>query len=451
MLAIVRPMTGCLSQADENNRPPAGCSAAPFCSGSFGTAAQPPGPVQELALVAGTPSGQPQLAVGADGRVVLSWLEKIGEPSNYAFKFAVREGDRWTAPRTIVERDNFFVNWADVPSVFPMRAGGLVAHWLQKNGQGTYAYDVRLSVSDNDTARWGSDRTPYTDVSQTEHGFATFFDWPGGGTGVVWLDGREMTGGGGHDGHAAGAMTLRAARVTPDGTVSDEAKIDGRVCECCPTAAVATARGALVAYRDRSDTEVRDIAVMRLEEGKWHGPTYVHADNWQINACPSTALPSPRWATASPLPGLPLKATTPRAMVAFSSDGGKTFGKPVRVDDAQTLGRVDAVMLEDGRAVVSWLEFMPGASEFRARIVSPDGTREPAFTHHRVHGRPSGRLSADGAPGQRPGLCLDVHATDAAGKDRGRAVAVVAAAPSSRPARPSVQDRVGHCERWVLN
>jgi hypothetical protein len=70
---------------------------------------------------------------------------------------------------------------------------------------------------------------------------------------------------------------------------------------------------------------------------------------------------------------------TPRAMVAFSSDGGVTFGKPIRVDDAKTLGRVDAVMLEDGRAVVSWLEFMPGASEFRARIVSPDGSREPAI------------------------------------------------------------------------
>jgi hypothetical protein len=347
--------------------------------GSFGTAAQPPGPVQELALVAGTPSGQPQLAVGADGRVVLSWLEKIGEPSNYAFKFAVREGDRWSAPRTIVQRDSFFVNWADVPSVFPMRAGGLVAHWLQKNGQNTYAYDVRLSVSDKDTARWGSDRTPYTDVSQTEHGFATFFDWPGDGTGVVWLDGREMTGGGGHDGHAAGAMTLRAARVTPDGTVSDEAKIDGRVCECCPTAAVGTARGALVAYRDRSETEVRDIAVMRLEEGKWHGPTYVHADNWQINACPVNGPALTAVGDRVALAWFTAQADTPRAMVAFSSDGGKTFGKPVRVDDAQTLGRVDAVMLEDGRAVVSWLEFMPGASEFRARIVSPDGTREPAF------------------------------------------------------------------------
>lgn len=347
--------------------------------GSFGRAAQPPGPIKELAAVAGSPSGQPQLAVAADGRVVLSWLEKIGEPTKYAFKYALREGDGWTAARTIVERDNFFVNWADVPSVFPMRAGGLVAHWLQRNGPGTYAYDVRLSVSDKAAATWSADRTPYTDTSQTEHGFASFFDWPGGDTGLVWLDGREMTGGGGHDGHGGGAMTLRAARIAPDGTVADEARIDARVCECCPTGAVATATGALVAYRDRSETEIRDIAVLRLENGRWHGPTYVHADNWQINACP---VNGPALAAAGDrvaLAWFTAQGDTPRAMVAFSRDGGRSFGTPVRVDEAQTLGRVDVVMLDDGRAVVSWLEFVPGASEFRARIVSPDGTRQPAF------------------------------------------------------------------------
>ena len=360
----------------------AGALLALFCAlllGSFGTAAQRLGPIQELAVVASTPSGQPQLAVGADGRVVLSWLEKTGEPSTYAFKYAFREGDRWSAPRTIVERDSFFVNWADVPSVFPMRAGGLVAHWLQKNGEGTYAYDVRLSVSDDKSAQWRPDRTPYSDTSQTEHGFATFFDWPGDGTGVVWLDGREMTAGASHQAHAAGAMTLRVARVHPDGSVSEDNRLDARVCECCPTTAVATARGALVAYRDRSETEVRDIAVLRLEDGQWHGPTYVHADSWQINACPVNGPALTAVGDKVALAWFTAEGDTPRAMVAFSSDGGKTFGNPVRVDDTQTLGRVDAVMLDDGRAVVSWLEFMPGASEFRARIVSPDGAREPSF------------------------------------------------------------------------
>ena len=67
-------------------------------------------------------------------------------------------------------------------------------------------------------------------------------------------------------------------------------------------------------------------------------------------------------------------------MVAFSADGGATFGAPVRVDDKQTLGRVDVAILENGHALVSWLEFAEDGSEFRARAVSPDGSRGPHIT-----------------------------------------------------------------------
>ncbi len=49
---------------------------------------------------------------------------------------------------------------------------------------------------------------------------------------------------------------------------------------------------------------------------------------------------------------------SPRALLAFSTDGGRSFGAPIRVDEEQTLGRVDVAMLPDGRAVVSWLEFV---------------------------------------------------------------------------------------------
>jgi hypothetical protein len=183
----------------------------------------------------------------------------------------------------------------------------------------------------------------------------------------------------GHTGHETGAMTLRAARLNADGSTADEAKIDGRVCECCPTTAVATTRGALVAYRDRTDSEVRDIAVLRLENGTWHGPTYVHADNWKINACPVNGPALAAHGDHVALAWFTGVGDTPRVFVSFSKDGGRTFGRPVQVSDAQTLGRVDVVMLDDGRAVVSWLEFLPGASECRARIVAPDGTREPSF------------------------------------------------------------------------
>src|SRR6185312_7549316 len=75
-------------------------------------------PAVELSLPAG--SAQPNLAVTPDGRVVLTWLEPRGGPAGSkrrALKLAVRTARQWSEPRTIVESDSFFVNWADFPSL----------------------------------------------------------------------------------------------------------------------------------------------------------------------------------------------------------------------------------------------------------------------------------------------------------------------------------------------
>src|SRR6187455_1735178 len=58
--------------------------------------------------------------------------------------------------------------------------------------------------------------------------------------------------------------------------------VDTRVCECCQTSAAVTADGVLTAFRNRTDKEIRDIHVSRLEDGKWTEPTPVHNDNWDI-------------------------------------------------------------------------------------------------------------------------------------------------------------------------
>jgi hypothetical protein len=357
------------------------CAAVVLTAIATALAQQPIGTLRELPTPAVSPSAQPQLTVGTDGRVVLSWLEPIGSSNVRAFRYAYRDGNGWTTPTTIVERDNFFVNWADVPSVYPIGGGRLAAHWLQYNGSGTYAYDVRLSISDAEGKNWKPDTAPHRDGTTTEHGFASFFEWPGGGTGVVWLDGREMSGGHGasHESER-GAMTVRAARIAPDGTIGEDVRIDARVCECCPTTAVATSRGAVIAYRDRSDTEVRDIGVIRLENGKWTEPALVHADNWQINACP---VNGPALAAAGDrvaLAWFTAQGDQPRVQVAFSNDAGKTWSAPVRVDEAKSLGRVDAVMLDNRSAVVMWMEHLDTGSELRARVVHPDGKREPFMT-----------------------------------------------------------------------
>src|SRR3970282_1693708 len=62
--------------------------------------------------------------------------------------------------------------------------------------------------------------------------------------------------------------------------------LDLSTCDCCQTAAAATASGALLTYRDRTATEIRDIFVARFDNGAWQPGTRVHADDWTMPACP---------------------------------------------------------------------------------------------------------------------------------------------------------------------
>lgn len=79
-----------------------------------------------------------------------------------------------------------------------------------------YAYDVRLARSTDNGQTWMTSFTPHRDRTQTEHGFASLFQMPGAGLGLVWLDGRAVKAGPGHGEHGgrrrALADTVGAAR-----------------------------------------------------------------------------------------------------------------------------------------------------------------------------------------------------------------------------------------------
>jgi hypothetical protein len=259
--------------------------------------------------------------------------------------------------------------------------GTLVAHWLQKSGASTYAYDVRLSRSTDDGKTCTASALPHSDGTKREHGFASLFEMPGAGLGLIWLDGRAME----PDSHNApaaggGAMTLQFGSFDRTWKQTAETPVDTRVCECCPTTAAVTSEGPVVAYRDRTTDEIRDIVVSRLEGEKWTTPTPVANDRWNITGCPVNGpMIAARdrkvviaWFTGTDKQN--------RSFVAFSQDAGRTFGAPVRLDDAGSLGRVDVDLLEDGSAIASWIEFASGSAAFRFRRVDATGARSPAVT-----------------------------------------------------------------------
>jgi hypothetical protein len=78
--------------------------------------------VQALNSPAGVGSGEPNIHRGADGRIYLTWIEKQGDKIQ-ALRFAVFSGSAWSAPKTIIEGDNLFVNWADFPSLVVLPDG----------------------------------------------------------------------------------------------------------------------------------------------------------------------------------------------------------------------------------------------------------------------------------------------------------------------------------------
>ena len=322
-----------------------------------------------VASPAGPGSAEPNLTVGADGRVYMSWLEPAD--SGHALRFAVHDGSKWSNARTIVARRNFFVNWADFPSLEVLDGGALAAHWLERSGPASYAYGVRIAQSVNGGLTWNAPVMPHRDSSLTEHGFVAMWR-ERGALGAVWLDGRKFR----KDGHSASnEMMLVSTSVFPNGTRGPEVRLDERTCDCCQNAAAWTSDGPVIAYRNRSPDEIRDIYVTRRVGASWRAGVPVHRDNWKIAACPVNGPAIEARDRRVVLAWFTAPGDSARVNVAFSSDAGATFSTPTRVDGGTPAGRVDVALLSDGGALVTWVERVGGdIAAVRVRRIARDGT-----------------------------------------------------------------------------
>ncbi len=323
-------------------------------------------------------SREPELTVSQDGRVILSWVEKVDE-KQYALRTAALDRTGWSGAQTVAQGDNWFVNWADFPSVIALKDGTLAAHWLVKSGSATYAYNVNIAQSKDSGKSWTTPIIPHRDNTLTEHGFVSLISLADGRLGAVWLDGRNMKDMKETDEHAPSpeSMTLRYASIDAAGNLSDESELDERICECCQTSAALTRDGPIVVYRDRSQTEVRDIYMVRHVNGAWTKPQPVFADNWQINGCPVNGPSVAADGASVVVAWFTGAADTPRVEIAFSRDAGATFSQPIQVDDGESVGRVDTVLLPDGSALVCWLSGNTDGGAIKVRRVRADGSVGP--------------------------------------------------------------------------
>lgn len=323
---------------------------------------------------------EPSLVTLADGRVMMSWTELSGD-TYAAVETAIYDGATWSNPVTVAEGNDLFISYADFSSAVGLPDGRIAVSWLRMNGDSYYDYDVNIAISDDDGKTWDSPIVPHRDGLVTQHGFVTLLPDAKEGLLAMWLDGRAYETGDtfGSDGADAGAMQLRATTVNADRTLSEDLLLDDMTCTCCQTSAAVTEDGTvLLAYRDRTVDEVRDISVVRRVDGTWTAPKPISGDGWEIDGCPVNGPAISANGDYTSLVWFTGAGGVPSVKMAFSDDQGASFGPARKIDLGGPAGRVDLLQLNDGSALVSWVEWTAaGEVLLTCRATATDGCGDP--------------------------------------------------------------------------
>jgi hypothetical protein len=335
----------------------------------------------------GAGSAQPRLSVGVDGAPVLSWLEPAGDAT--VLRYATFASGVFAAPHEITRGDDLMVNWADVPSVQPITSDVWAAHWLKLDPDSPGAYHIATAVSGDGGHAWTAPVQLNDDSAMTEHGFAELFAW-NGAIAAFWLDGRALAEWSFDKPDALLGTSLRIARLDYSGAVVAREIVDELVCDCCAPSHALTSSGPVVAYRDRTAEELRDIVVRRFADGRWQDAVPAGVDNWYIEGCP---VNGPKIAAAGDQVGVAwftAAGDSPRVQFAVSTDGAASFGPAIELDGAGSFGQVGLLLDADGVAIVSWWRAAPGGgTDLALRTILEDGALgELRVVAHSSSGQP---------------------------------------------------------------
>jgi hypothetical protein len=311
-----------------------------------------------------------------NNKLFLSWIEK--KDTLATLNFSVFENEKWSPTESVNSGSDWFTNWADFPAIAGTPNGNILTSFLQKSANGTYTYDVKLNLYNAEKNTWKKNFILHNDGTKSEHGFVSIRPYTGNSFLVVWLDGRETAG----KEHGGGQMTLRGAIVFEDGTIEYDTLLDNRICDCCQTGvSIGPNDEIIAAYRDRSEDEIRDISVVRWQQGQgWSTPQTIGNDNWKIAGCPVNGPSIDGYGSNVAVAWFTAADDSPKVQVAFSQDIGETFGLPIRIDNGNTLGRVDIAMISDNTAIVSWMENKGDDTLIQVMKIESKGTKGRPIT-----------------------------------------------------------------------
>ena len=229
---------------------------------------------------------------------------------------------------------------------------------------------VRLATSADGGRTFSPASSVHSDSLTGARGWASVALDAAGAAHVAWLDGRDGR---------LGQELFQMVRAADGSRV--ETRIAANVCFCCKTAIAAGPDEAMyVAWRHVYPTSLRDIAVARSTDGggTFGEPVRVSEDHWQIDGCPEDG-PAMAVDRAGVLhvvwPTLIDEGGPGKAIFySFSRDGGRTFAPRRRVDAAPK-GAVPAhpvLALANDRVFVAFDESKSPDRRIMVREIAPD-------------------------------------------------------------------------------
>ena len=335
--------------------------------------------IEEISFLYDNNNAQPSL-VSTNGSLSLTWISSDAD-MNASLNFRQYKNENWTDPQTFAVGSNWFVNWADFPT-HAISGDQVLTSYLKKSASGTYTYDVFLSLHKLSGEKIIEDFILNTDGFNAEHGFVSIAAKDNDGFFVTWLDGRNTVEKDINGNHKP--MTIRFAEITNAGDIISETELDSSVCDCCQTSITYSDKGPVVVYRDRSDKEVRDIYVTRNINDNWENPIPVHNDGWIIYGCPVNGPKVVSNSKNLAVSWFTVFDGKPTVNLSFSESYGSSFSSPIKINDLNAIGRVDAAFLNEKEVIVSYMEGDDFGTYLRIKKVSIDGKVSEPITISKI-------------------------------------------------------------------
>ncbi|MGQ0801044.1 MAG: hypothetical protein ACT4NL_13155 [Pseudomarimonas sp.] len=330
--------------------------------------------VQLLDFATGEKAAQPSVTVDAREGFVLTWQERAGTTNTLRYAVIDPEGIELRRG-TVASGPDWFINGADFPNLVVLDNGDWVTFWLQKTSPDTYSYAIH-SIRSRDAGRhWDPPILLNRDATHTEHGFVSLTAAGDDRVRAVWLDGRRMADAAAastHDHAAAEHMTLRTAVLGRDVAATDERELDDLTCACCQTDAVRGSQRTAVVYRDRSATEIRDIAWLSVQNDRWSASKPLHDDGWKITGCPvngpAIAADGDRFAVIWP------SMASGDMRIAFKiDDAGESVDSHTLAEGAAELARLDIARFANEQWLVSRVVTESNQPTLRVSLIGERG------------------------------------------------------------------------------